>query len=77
MRNIKVLALSFTIALLVVGCMGSKPQTDSDGDGVFDLDDKCPKTMKGTKVDDSGCKIYSSAFNFHGADLNSPDMRGV
>jgi OOP family OmpA-OmpF porin len=30
---------------------------DSDGDGVMDQLDKCPKTPKGTKVDGSGCKL--------------------
>ncbi|MBS7565240.1 OmpA family protein [Mucilaginibacter sp. Bleaf8] len=31
--------------------------TDSDGDGVFDLNDKCPNTPSGTKVDGSGCPL--------------------
>jgi OOP family OmpA-OmpF porin len=30
---------------------------DSDRDGVNDCDDKCPGTMKGSKVDDQGCPI--------------------
>lgn len=30
---------------------------DSDHDGVNDCEDKCPGTMKGTKVDDQGCPI--------------------
>ncbi len=30
---------------------------DTDGDGVMDQLDKCPKTPKGTKVDGSGCKL--------------------
>ncbi|TAK59833.1 OmpA family protein [Methylobacter sp.] len=30
---------------------------DSDGDGVPDSMDKCPGTMKGTKVDFSGCPV--------------------
>jgi len=31
--------------------------TDSDADGVFDLNDKCPNTPAGTKVDGSGCPL--------------------
>jgi len=30
---------------------------DSDGDGVFDISDKCPNTPRGTKVDGSGCPL--------------------
>jgi OOP family OmpA-OmpF porin len=30
---------------------------DTDHDGVNDCDDKCPGTMKGSKVDDQGCPI--------------------
>jgi len=30
---------------------------DSDGDGVLDINDKCPNTPKGTKVDGSGCPL--------------------
>ncbi|WP_158827900.1 OmpA family protein [Mucilaginibacter lacusdianchii] len=30
---------------------------DSDGDGVFDLNDKCPNTPAGTKVDGQGCPL--------------------
>jgi OOP family OmpA-OmpF porin len=30
---------------------------DSDGDGVFDPQDKCPNTPKGFKVDSDGCPI--------------------
>lgn len=28
---------------------------DSDGDGVADIFDKCPDTLKGVEVDSSGC----------------------
>jgi len=31
--------------------------TDSDGDGVVDINDKCPNTPAGTKVDGSGCPL--------------------
>ena len=30
---------------------------DSDGDGVLDINDKCPNTPAGTKVDGSGCPL--------------------
>ena len=33
-----------------------EPQ-DSDGDGVYDDEDRCPNTPAGTKVDASGCPI--------------------
>ncbi|GAA4307734.1 hypothetical protein GCM10023149_01370 [Mucilaginibacter gynuensis] len=35
----------------------SKLTTDSDGDGVVDVNDKCPNTPAGTKVDGSGCQL--------------------
>ena len=30
---------------------------DTDGDGVFDINDKCPNTPRGIKVDGSGCPL--------------------
>jgi OOP family OmpA-OmpF porin len=35
----------------------AKFTTDSDGDGVADIFDKCPNTPAGTKVDGSGCPL--------------------
>ncbi len=35
----------------------AKLTADSDGDGVFDVNDKCPNTPRGTQVDGSGCPI--------------------
>jgi OOP family OmpA-OmpF porin len=35
------------------------PPKDSDGDGVVDASDKCPGTLKGVKVDSSGCPLDS------------------
>jgi OOP family OmpA-OmpF porin len=35
----------------------AKLTTDSDGDGVVDVNDKCPNTPSGTKVDGSGCPL--------------------
>lgn len=35
----------------------AKLQTDSDGDGVSDVFDKCPDTPAGDKVDGSGCSL--------------------
>jgi len=35
----------------------AKLTTDSDGDGVVDVNDKCPGTLAGIKVDGSGCPL--------------------
>lgn len=35
----------------------AKLTTDSDGDGVVDVNDKCPNTPAGQKVDGSGCPL--------------------
>lgn len=35
---------------------------DSDGDGVLDVDDKCPNTPKGAKVNSVGCWAYEGVF---------------
>jgi OOP family OmpA-OmpF porin len=35
----------------------AKLTVDSDGDGVLDINDKCPNTPSGTKVDGSGCPL--------------------
>ena len=35
----------------------TKPEIDSDGDGVYDKLDKCPNTPEGSTVDVNGCKI--------------------
>ena len=32
---------------------------DSDGDGVYDINDDCPGTFKGAKVDERGCPVDS------------------
>ena len=34
---------------------GGTPREDSDGDGVYDKNDKCPNTASGAKVDATGC----------------------
>ncbi|OGR25337.1 MAG: cell envelope biogenesis protein OmpA [Desulfobacterales bacterium RIFOXYA12_FULL_46_15] len=36
-----------------------KPRVDSDGDGVYDEDDKCPGTPKGARVNAQGCWVLS------------------
>jgi OOP family OmpA-OmpF porin len=37
------------------------PPKDSDGDGVVDVNDKCPGTPKGVKVDSNGCPLDTDA----------------
>ena len=39
----------------------TKVTTDTDGDGVADLYDKCANTPKGTKIDGSGCPLVMPA----------------
>ena len=36
-------------------------EKDSDGDGVLDINDKCPRTPMGIKVDAQGCPILTTA----------------
>ena len=36
------------------------PQTDSDGDGVSDANDRCPRTPAGTRVDAYGCAVKAA-----------------
>lgn len=38
-------------------CDVPKPPEDTDGDGVFDPDDRCADTKKGTEVDETGCPV--------------------
>lgn len=40
-------------------CVNGNFLTDTDGDGVFDTDDVCPNTPAGTKVDVTGCPLFS------------------
>jgi OOP family OmpA-OmpF porin len=45
---------------------------DADGDGVCDMDDKCPGTPAGTKVDKVGCPLEQTLkllFDFDSAEL--------
>ncbi len=79
-----------TINLGFVIPLGEKPQAvaeapaapvdecasrDTDHDGVNDCDDKCPGTMKGSKVDDQGCPIVMELrgvnFKFDSDELTS------
>ena len=52
--------LGFTAMLGNLGGAGQGP-TDSDGDGVFDADDRCPNTPPGTAVDSDGCALDGDA----------------
>jgi len=48
--------LGVTAMLGNLGGAGRAP-SDSDGDGVFDADDRCPNTPAGTAVDADGCEL--------------------
>ncbi len=48
--------LGLTAMLGNLGGAGKAP-TDSDGDGVYDSDDRCPNTPAGTAVDTEGCAL--------------------
>lgn len=55
-RSLK--GLAFSNASLQAGLsmmLGSKPLVDTDGDGVYDIYDKCPNTPLGALVDKHGC----------------------
>lgn len=41
--------------------LGSKPLTDTDHDGVYDVDDRCPRTPAGALVDRRGCPTDTDA----------------
>ena len=47
-----------------------KQRVDSDGDGVYDEDDKCPGTPKGARVNAQGCWVLSHVqFDFDKAEI--------
>lgn len=48
----------------------AKQRLDTDGDGVYDEDDKCPGTPKGARVNAQGCWILSHVlFDFDKAEI--------
>lgn len=49
---------------------------DSDGDGVFDPQDKCPNTPKGFKVDVDGCPLKATLHLNFATDSNKVDAEG-
>ncbi|MFY9142825.1 OmpA family protein [Sulfuricurvum sp.] len=49
---------------------------DSDGDGVFDPQDKCPNTPKGFKVDVDGCPLKATLQLNFATDSNKVDAEG-
>lgn len=49
---------------------------DSDGDGVFDPQDKCPGTPKGFKVDADGCPIKATLHLNFAVDSDKVDTEG-
>jgi len=50
---------------------------DSDGDGVFDPQDKCPNTPKGFKVDVDGCPLKATLHLNFATDSNKVDAEGT
>lgn len=51
-----------------------KPLVDTDGDGVADINDKCPDTPKGDIVDQNGCSLKVNLninFDFDSARINN------
>jgi OOP family OmpA-OmpF porin len=49
---------------------------DSDGDGVFDPQDKCPNTPKGFKVDVDGCPVKATLHLNFAFDSSKVDAEG-
>lgn len=47
---------------------------DADGDGVADSRDRCPDTMRGTAVDNSGCKL-AERFTLEGVNFHHDSAR--
>lgn len=72
-RHIKASFGLLLLTGLVAGCATTKPwaprvaevipaqtcggNVDSDGDGVFECEDRCPGTMRGQAVDPEGCPL--------------------
>lgn len=50
---------------------------DSDKDGVFDPQDKCPKTPAGFKVDGEGCPLTATLHINFATNSNSVDEAGI
>ncbi len=50
---------------------------DSDGDGVFDPQDKCPNTPKGFKVDADGCPLKATLHLNFATNSNKVDAEGT
>ncbi|MFT5563058.1 MAG: OOP family OmpA-OmpF porin [Litorivivens sp.] len=44
---------------------------DSDGDGVFDTQDRCANTLKGARADATGCVIEKQNFDLRGVKFRS------
>ena len=49
----------FTLEL----CLEGEILPDSDGDGIFDIEDLCPNTPAGAEVDTDGCQVFRFASN--------------
>lgn len=57
----------------VIGEIAKAPPPDTDGDGVPDVDDKCPNTPFGREVGPDGCQLDSDGDGVVDADDRCPD----
>ena len=60
----------------VAGLKNLKGCPDTDGDGIADKDDKCANTLKGYKVDATGCPIDSDKDGVVDAEDECPTVAG-
>jgi len=60
----------------VAGLKNLKGCPDTDGDGIADKDDKCANTLKGYKVDATGCPIDSDKDGIVDAEDECPTVAG-
>lgn len=57
----------------VIGTIAKAPPPDTDGDGVPDVDDKCPNTPFGREVGPDGCQLDSDGDGVVDADDQCPN----
>lgn len=57
LRSLGIDLTQYEISSVAAECCTPQEFVDSDGDGVQDMDDKCPDTPSGVSVDTTGCPI--------------------